>query len=116
MSDEHKSPMTLQERETALNAREQALLQRERREALTQGLSARGLPQAILPFLSGTPGEETDKALDGLRAAWEEAVAGGVRNRLRMAPPAASGALPPVPDEALRRIRTAMGLASMRNS
>ena len=110
MTNENDFPMTPEEREAALNAREQALLKRERQEALTQGLSARGLPQALSPFLGSDPGEEMEQALDGLRAAWEEALAGRVRDRLRMAPPSASGALPPAPDEALRRVRAAMGL------
>ena len=106
----NESPITPEEREAALNAREQALLKRERQEALMQGLSARGLPPALTPFLGGGPEEETDQALDALSAAWEEAVQTGVRDRLRMTPPAASGALPPAPDEAVRRVRAAMGL------
>ena len=101
--------LTLEEREQALLAREQALAQRERQEALQRGLSARGLPPALTPFLGG-PAEETDQALDALSAAWEEAVQTGVRDRLRMTPPAASGALPNAPDEAVRRVRAAMGL------
>lgn len=105
-----QKPMTLEKREQALLAREQALAQRERQEALQRGLSARGLPPALTPFLGGSPAEETDQALDALSAAWEEAVQTGVRDRLRMTPPAASGALPPAPDEAVRRVRIAMGL------
>ena len=110
MTNENDFPMTPEEREAALNAREQALIRRERQEALMQGLSARGLPQALSPFLGNDPGEEMEQALDGLRVAWEEALAGRVRDRLRMTPPSASGALPPAPDEALRRVRAAMGL------
>ena len=71
MSDEHNSPMTPEERDAALQAREQALLKRERQEALAQGLSARGLPQAFSPFLTGMPDGGLDASLDGLRAAWE---------------------------------------------
>lgn len=116
MPDEQKSPMTPEEREAALQAREQALAQRERQEALTHGLSARGLPQAFSPFLTGMPDGGLDASLDSLRAAWEEAVSCGVRDRLRALPPASSGALPPAPDEAVRRIRAAMGLKTMRNA
>ena len=116
MPDEQKSPMTPEEREAALQAREQALLQRERQEALLQGLSARGLPRALSPFLTGTPDSGLDASLDGLRAAWAEAVSCGVRDRLRALPPASSGAMPPAPDEAVRRIRAAMGLKTMRNA
>ena len=112
MTGSHETAMTPEEREQALAAREQALAQRERQEALTRGLSARGLPQALSPFLGNAPGEEMEHTLDGLRAAWEEAVAGCVRDRLRRQPPAASGPLPPAPDEALRRIRAAMGLTN----
>ena len=116
MPDEQKSPMTPEEREAALQAREQALAQRERQEALLQGLSARGLPRAFSPFLTGMPDSGLDASLDGLRAAWEEAVSCGVRDRLRALPPASSGALPPAPDDAVRRIRAAMELKSMRNA
>ena len=105
-----QTTMTLEEREQALLAREQALLQRERQEALLQGLKARDLPQAFSAFLTETPDGGLDASLDGLRAAWEEAVQSGVRDRLHMTPPDASGALPPAQDEALRRVREAMGL------
>ena len=47
--------LTLEEREQALLAREQALAQREKQEALQRGLSARGLPPALTPFLGGGP-------------------------------------------------------------
>ena len=41
---------------------------RQRQEALQRGLSARGLPPALTPFLGGGPAEETDQALDALSA------------------------------------------------
>ena len=47
--------LTLEEREQALLAREQALAQREKQEALQRGLSARGLPPALTPFLGSGP-------------------------------------------------------------
>ena len=102
--------ISLDEREQALAAREEALSRRERAAALRQGLSARGLPAALTPFLEGLEGEKMDQSLDGLRAAWEEALSDGVRERLKGRPPAASGPLPAAQDESLRRIRHAMGL------
>ena len=110
MEPEQMNTLTLEQREQALRDREEALTRRERAEALRQGLSARGLPESLSPFLNGQGDRETEASLDALRNAWEEALSAAVQTRLRARPPASSGPLPPAPDEALRKIRAAMNL------
>ena len=102
---------TLAQREQALLEREEALAARERQAALTEGLRARGLPDALSALLTPSAPEQLNDALDTLRDAWDSALTARVTDRLRAHPPAASGALPPAPDERLRRLRAAMGLS-----
>ena len=102
------SETALSQREEALRQREEALAAREKQAALLGGLRARGLPEALSSLLAVPDDGGHDAGLDALKSALDDAVSSRVQDRLRRRPPAA--AAPAVPDEALRRLRAAMGL------
>ena len=94
------------ERLRALEAREQALLTRERQARCREALRGRELPEALAECLDLSDEQRTEQTLELLASAINDAVARRVKARLGAEPPRAGAGAP----DPMTAVRKAMGL------
>ena len=98
----------LEERLRAIEERERALALREREIRFLAALRERDLPESLIRCLDLSSDERAAETLETLAAAFAEALALQLRERLGAEPPLAPAA---APADGMDDVRAAMGLA-----